>query len=138
MNINTVREILNNLHESTRKSVERIITGEVTHQIVCHGCGRVVAEMLKDGKIDPTVDANGQMWLLAFRHRLDGFLGLQCLCGNDSRLCEHEKGVRGIVQNQITKKEIETVLGKIERKPSVYPIIKGKQLIDNFSIIKTS
>lgn len=136
LGIDEVRKILNKLPEGQRKSIENIISGEVIDQVICGECGRVIAEVYKDGRIEPKLDGKGKMWLLATRNRLDGYLGFQCLCGNDSRLSEQEKGVKGIELNRVTKKDIEKVLGRVSSKPSEYIMENGEQNIDNFIIKK--
>ena len=134
MNIDDVRRILRNTPEAYRKTIENMITGDVEKQVICNDCGRHIADIYSDGKIEPVVDAKGIMWLFAYRPRLDGYFGFQCACGNDSRLCTQEKGVRGIEKNHVTPNEVKLVLGRVKKAPVVYEEKDGVQVVDNFII----
>lgn len=133
-------EILDNIKdERQRQQVKNILQSNVTHFVKCMSdkCkGRIVAEIDNNGKINPTVDKDGKMYLRAIRPRLDGYYGFQCWCGNDSRLCTAEKGVKGIEHNSVTKNDIEQVYKGLQKKPVSYPEKNGIQDIDNFRIEK--
>lgn len=130
-----LKKILANIPDSKqRKTIAEILTGKIEKNVRCNSdeCkGRIVAYIHDNGKIEPTTD-KGVMWLLAYRHRLDGYLGFQCACGNDSRLSDQEKGIDGIENNSVTKKDIEQVWENLNLKPISYPNKNRKQLIDNF------
>lgn len=130
-------EILNSIPDpAQRKAIADILKGKIIKRVKCLSdkCdGRVIAHIYDDGRITATIDS-GRMYLAASRKRLDGYIGFQCLCGNDSRLAEHEMGVEGIEMNAITKDDVEKVWDKLQSQPANYPIIKGKQIVDNFLI----
>lgn len=132
--IDEVRGILRGLPEHFQKHVERVLTGEIEFDIVCGDCGRVIGEKYKDGRIEATTDGNGVMWMLAYRPRLDGFLGFQCRCGNDSRLSGYEKGVKSIEKNKVKQKDIEAVLEKVSKNPPKYKEVGGEMEVDKFII----
>lgn len=135
---NELKNILGKITDPTqRKIISDILTGRIVKVVKCTSdqCkDRVVANIYSDNKVKPVVDEDGRMYLRAFRVRLDGYLGFQCWCGNDSRLCEAEKGVTGIENNSVQKEDIEEVLARLEAKPAKYLIKNGKQKIDNFII----
>jgi len=123
-----------------RKTVEGILYGIIVKNVRCmsKACkGRIVAHIYNDGSIKATTEKNKRgellMFLRAFRHRLDGYLGFECWCGNDSRLCEAEKGVVG---RTVDKAGLEKVHDRLQRKPANYVEKNGKILIDKFLIEK--
>lgn len=138
MRTSDVAKILENIQDPNQKrQLENILTGKIVKRIRCMSSkckGRIIGEVYTNGKINPTIQKDGLMYLRATRQRLDGFLGFQCWCGNDSRLCLAEKGVQGIEQNAITKTDLEEVWSRLQKKPVDYPIIAGKQSVDNFLI----
>jgi hypothetical protein len=130
--------ILDNITDPKQRAlIERILYKKIVKQVLCGSkeCqGRIVASIDQNNKIEPTLDNKGSMWLLAYRQRLDGYWGFQCLCGNDSRLCRQEIGVKGIEENAVTKDDLDQVWINLEKKPANYPVNNGKQNIDNFII----
>lgn len=154
MNIpnSSVRQILDNIPDTKQRDlIANILSGKIVKEVRCLNdkpwyknengkrikikpCnGRLIAHIYSDGKIRMAA-SEGKAWLRAIRYRLDGSLGFECWCGNDSRLCEAEKGVTGIEQNTVTKEDIEEVWDNLQKKPANYPISKGKQVIDGFEI----
>ena len=122
-----------------RAQIQSILQSDVVKVVKCMSkkCkGRIVAHVMSDGTIKPITDDKGFMHLRAIRPRLDGFYGFQCWCGNDSRLCEAEKGVKGIEHNAPQKKDLEEVWNRLQKEPASYPEVNGVQDIDNFRIEK--
>lgn len=102
--------------------------------LVREGCnGRVIAHVYDNGKIRMAA-SDGKAWLRATRHRLDGHLGFQCWCGNDSRLSDAEKGVEAIEHNAIDKAAIEQVYENLKTMKKEYPVEGKRQVIDGFAI----
>ena len=132
-----LKTILNNIPDfNQKKMIGDLIVGRITKNVKCMSekCnGRVVAQIYEDGKIRPSIDS-GIMWLYAYRHRLDGSLGFQCMCGNDSRLAEVEKGIKGIEENSISREDIETVYTRIETTKPSYKKTGKKLEVNNFII----
>lgn len=137
MNEELAEQILKNVNDpGQRKLIGDLIAGKVVKYVKCMSkeCkGRIIAHIMKDGRIRATTEY-GLMYLLAHRPRFDGYLGFQCLCGNDSRLCEQEKGIRGIEENCLSAEDIVKVGKRLKKKKNKYDEVNGKQLIDNFLI----
>lgn len=133
-----IQKLLENISDPKQKILlENIAYGKIIKQIKCMSkeCkGRIVAYIYNNGDIRGATNEIGEMHLRAIRHRLDGYLGFECWCGNDSRLCKEEKGVAGIENNTIQASDIELVAERIFKTNPQYPIRDKKQLIDNFLI----
>jgi len=144
--------ILNSVTEWQKREIAEILNGQIIAQVFCMsqdiydgkgknkklmkiGCkGRHIGNIYKNGQFKATIDEEEKMFCRSSRKRLDGFWGFECWCGNDSRLSNHEKGVKGIEQNSIMKEDIEKVLNRIKEYPSTYPIVKSEQEVDGFII----
>ena len=132
-------KLLDNIKDPVQRGmIQNILMNNVVKVIRCmsSSCkGRIIGNIYSDGKIAPTVDSkDGLMYMRAYRQRLDGFLGFQCWCGNDSRLCKAEIGVSGIENNAPQKSDLEQVFNRLQNKPVYYPEKDGRQDIDNFRI----
>lgn len=118
-----------------RQQLSSIMTSNEVKSIHCTSkkCkGRVIGHVLDNGNVTALTDKSGQTFLRAWRNRLDGFLGFECWCGNDSRLAPQEKGHIGA--NAPTKSDLQKVWEKVNGKPSDYKTVKGEQNIDGFVI----
>lgn len=118
-----------------RQQLAGIMTSKEVKSIHCMSdtCkGRAIGSVLDNNRVNSITDDDGKTYLRAWRHRLDGFMGFECWCGNDSRLSAQEKGHIGA--NAPTKSDLEKVWEKVTNKPSQYPVIKGKQTVDGFEI----
>lgn len=118
-----------------RQQLSSIMTSTEVKSIHCTSdkCkGRVIGHVLDNGNVTALTDKKGQTFLRAWRNRLDGFLGFECWCGNDSRLAPQEKGHIGA--NAPTKSDLQKVWEKVNGKPSDYKTVKGEQNIDGFVI----
>lgn len=118
-----------------RQQLSSIMTSNEVKSIHCTSdkCkGRVIGHVLDNGNVTAITDKKGQTFLRAWRNRLDGFLGFECWCGNDSRLAPQEKGHIGA--NAPTKSDLQKVWEKVNGKPSDYKTVKGEQNIDGFVI----
>ena len=132
-----INEMLNKLPANQRKSVLNIMNGQTIANVYCNSktCkNRLIGTIDKSNKFNAIVDKDGMMHARASRPRLDGYLGFQCWCGNDSRLASQEKGVKGIEQNAVTKNDIDQVFKNLEKSPANYEIKNNKQKIDGFTI----
>ena len=133
-------KILDNIHDLKQRSVvANILDAKFTHNIRCLSkkCkGRIIGHLDTKGKVIPTTDNKGRMFMRASRNRLDGFFGFECGCGNDSRIAEAERGVPGFINALPTKENIERVWGRLKVKPAVFIEHNGKQEIDKFLIEK--
>jgi hypothetical protein len=118
-----------------RKQLADIMNSKATHMVYCMSekCkGRLIAMILDTGAVSAISNDKGEAFLRASRHRLDGHMGFECWCGNDSRLAKQEKGHIGAVAP--SKTALEKVWQNVQNKPSEYPVVNGKQLIDGFEI----
>lgn len=138
--MNNLEKLLDNIPDlRMRKSLESIIKAKVSKRVKCMSpqCnGRIIGHIHEDGSVHEIVDPSGGIFLRASRHRLDGYMGFQCWCGNDSRLAKQEKGNAGIENNAVQRSDLEEIWDKVQREPSSYPEYAGKQRIDNFLIEK--
>lgn len=111
--------------------------------VVRTGCaGRVIAYIDESRRVDetePVANANEfynghySSGLEGSRVRLDGQLGFRCYCGNNSVLCEEEKGV--ITPARPTSDDLQKIADRLSRrKGNEYMPNKGKTNIDGFII----
>lgn len=118
-----------------RKELADIVTNKIVKEIYCTSktCkGRLIGFIYDTGSVGMTTDRKGKSYLRSSRHRLDGFMGFECWCGNDSRLAAQEKGYIGPAAP--TKSALSKVWEKVTSNPSDYPIKAGSQIIDGFLI----
>lgn len=138
MNHPSIRQILDNVPAGPmRNMLTDVLDGKVVKYIRCNSeeCqGRIIGHIYLNGNIVPITNEKGEMFMRAFRHRLDGALGFECWCGNDSRLCDAEKGVHGIEHNAVTKADLQQVWNNLQKKSVKYEEVDGKLDIDNFVI----
>lgn len=137
MNISNAQlsELFNKIPDANlKRQLENIVSGRIVKQVYCNSktCkGRHIANIMDNGQIHALTE-NGKMYMRSSRHRLDGFMGFECWCGNDSRLAEQEKGE--ISAGAPDKATLERVWEKVTGNPSKYRAVKGEQLIDGFTI----
>ena len=134
-----------------RSQLANIATGKIVKQIRClsSSCqGKIIGfiyegkheegQLYADGHIEEvtTYDKKGNLvsGLLGSRPRLDGQLGIQCACMNDSRLAEAEDGI--ITDRVPTKEDLEKVYTNLQKKPTRYIEKSGKMEVDDFIIEK--
>ena len=140
-----IQDMLGNINDPKMRSVYgRIISGDIVKQIECwsDNCkGRVIATVDSKGAVEetpPVVDPEGKNGIYSSglegsRQRFDGQIGFRCYCGNNSILCEEEKGV--ITPARPSMEDLEKIAERLERrKPNLYPVNKGKQNVDGFVI----
>jgi hypothetical protein len=72
--------------------------------------------------------------ILSVRPRMDGHLGFQCECGNDSRLCEAEKG--RISYRRPNRQQIQEILIEVKAHPTEFTETDTYKDVDGFRIIK--
>ncbi|MFA5937323.1 MAG: hypothetical protein WC822_05635, partial [Candidatus Paceibacterota bacterium] len=87
---------------------------------------------------EPRIDAKGKYGLYnsgleGSRQRLDGQWGFRCYCGNNSVLCEEEKGV--ITPARPSQADLQKIAERLShRKTNTYLPKNGKTNIDGFVI----
>lgn len=142
---NVIKDMLGNIQDPKLRSVYgSIISGKIIAQVKCMSdrCkGRVIAFIDESGKVDeaePRIDPKGKYGLYnsgleGSRPRLDGFMGFRCYCGNNSVLCEEEKGV--ITPARPSQADLEKIAERLShRKANIYLPKNGKTNIDGFII----
>lgn len=154
-------DILRNVDPSTRRSLAGILSGSLISRIYClsedqytgrgknrqlvkEGCkGRLIGLVYDNGQMDaqgnpmiqiePHTDENGFMWLRATRKRLDGFVGCECWCGNNSKIAKQEEGVLTHRGNTPTKEGLNQIFNELNAHPSNYKNINGRTVVDGFA-----
>lgn len=132
-----LKTMLGHMPPTLRRQVVDSLQGNIEFEIYCKSktCkNRLLGYILDTKKFRPVTEKDGKMYCRAIRYRLDGAIGFQCWCGNDSRLSEQEKGVGGIENNAVTSNDLNEVYARLQKKPANYPTSKGIQLVDGFAI----
>ncbi len=121
-----------------RQLLADIAIGKVAKLIHCLSTtcnNRVIGQIYANGQVHPVKDQEeDQYYLRSSRQRLDGFLGFECWCGNDSRIAPQEKGHLDRSGNPPSKEQLHTIFGRVASAPSQYPTINHIQTIDGFAI----
>lgn len=128
-----LHDLLKNHSLAEKQAIIRRLKGKIVKNVFCVCGDNPVAEIDDAGKIRETDDR-----LLAYKTRIDGFYGFQCVCGNDSRQCVQEVGLDSFGTPTPTSEDIEEALKRVKIAPSSYPIIEGSQSIDGFRIVEVS
>lgn len=122
-----------------RNQLNNIVSGKVVKQVHCQSksCqGTVIANIYVDGHIEGvnTFNKEGRLvsGLFGSRPRLDGQMGFQCACLNDSRLAEAEDGI--ITEKVPTKEDLDKVYKNLQKNPKPYQEKSGKLEVDGFII----
>lgn len=129
----TVNELLAHLPYREKQRYLKRLKNKIVKEIYCSCSDEVLAEVDTDGVVNET---DGR--LLASKIRIDGFMGFQCLCGNDSRQSTQEVGLESFGTPNPSNVDVEEALRRVKDSPSVYPIIEGVQHIDGFRIVEVS
>lgn len=102
--------------------------------LVREGCkGRHIGVIYDNGRAEPVRADDGNFYLRSTRKRLDGAIGCECWCGQDSRISEQEAGDLKFDGMPPTKQGLESIFKKIEKNPTVVEIKNGRTEIDGFA-----
>lgn len=102
--------------------------------VVREGCkGRLIGQVYDNGRSEPVRADDGNFYLRATRKRLDGAIGCECWCGQDSRISTQEAGDLKFDGQPPTKQGLESIFKKIEKNPTVVEIKNGRTEIDGFA-----
>lgn len=102
--------------------------------IIREGCnGRLIGQVYDNGRAEPVRADDGNYYLRATRKRLDGAIGCECWCGQDSRISAQEAGDLKFDGQPPTKQGLESIFSKIEKNPTVIEIKNGRTEIDGFA-----
>lgn len=78
-------------------------------------------------------DKAGQHWLRSTRMRLDGAMGVECWCGNDSRISAQEAGDLKFDGQPPSKEGLESIFKRVQENPTVVEIKNGRTVVDGFA-----
>lgn len=102
--------------------------------IAREGCkGRLIGEIYDNGRAESIADKDGNHWLRSTRKRLDGVVGCECWCGNDSRISIQEAGHLRFDGQPPTKQGLEAIFDNVKKNPTVVEIKNGRTEIDGFA-----
>lgn len=106
---------------------------ETEKYIAREGCkGRHIGVLYDNGRAEPVRADDGNFYLRATRKRLDGAIGCECWCGNDSRISKQEAGELKFDGQPPTKEGLAKIFENIQKNPTVAEIKNGKTEIDGF------
>lgn len=136
-----LKTMLETLPEDQRQVLGDIIADKITGRVHCQSkkCkGRVIAVIYDNGRIHPIASPDKKgvdvLWLRSSRNRLDGGIGFECWCGNDSRLSEEEKPHIDYNGNPPTKSGLMEIYEATSGNKDKYPWRNGTREIDGFII----
>lgn len=152
INQNVAKDMLQNIKDPQMREVYgNIISGKVVAQVRCmsDNCkGRIIGFLDDAGKISETppvlnktlakkgaksVQGIYSSGLEGSRYRLDGVMGFRCYCGNNSVLCEEEKGI--ITPARPSQEDLQKIANRLtKRTHNSYEPKNGKAEVDGFII----
>lgn len=98
------------------------------------GCkGRLIGRVYDNGRVEPVVSEDGNMYLRATRQRLDGVIGCECWCGQDSRISAQEAGHIDYSGGAPSKEGLESIFKNVQKNPTAVEIKNGRTEIDGFA-----
>lgn len=98
------------------------------------GCkGRHIGVIYDNGRAEPVRDPDGNYYLRSTRQRLDGVVGCECWCGQDSRIAPQEAGHIDFTGNAPSKEGLEGIFKNIQKNPTVVKVKSGRTEIDGFA-----
>lgn len=129
-----ILEMVKQTNPELAQQLGNIIGGNIVKQIRCNSkkCkGAVIAHIYHDGQVIEVKNSE-KSGALSTRKRFDGYIGVLCRCGNDSRLAPQEKGV---ITDQIPSKEdLHKIWDRVHENPSEYPDKNGMVEVDGFTV----
>lgn len=141
-----VEEMLKNADPQSRRLMAGILKGKFIAKIYCMSeeCdGRHIGNVLDTGerdinqnpvtRVEPVTDTDGKMYLRSTRNRLDGFMGCECWCGNDSRIAAQESEHLSDNGAAPTRDGLFAIYESIQKSPTQSVIKDGRTIIDGFA-----
>lgn len=141
---NLVADMLRNIPDpKMREQYGRLISGAIVQVVRCMSdtCnGRIIANISDAGIVtetQPELSEDGAFGLYSSglegsRLRFDGRLGFRCYCGNNSILCEEEKGI--ITPAPPSEDDLHTIALRLSKRTNIILPEVGKQTVDGFII----
>lgn len=98
------------------------------------GCkGRHIGVIYDNGRAEPVQAEDGNYYLRSTRQRLDGAIGCECWCGQDSRISAQEAGHIDYSGNAPSKQGLESIFKNVQKNPTVVEIKNGRTEVDGFA-----
>lgn len=113
------------------KGQQKFTTEEYLQREGCNG--RLIGFIYDNGQIEVPADKDGNLWLRSTRKRLDGAIGCECWCGNDSRIAAQEAGDLDYSGNQPTKEGLNNIFKRIQKNPTLIEQKGGRSIVDGFA-----
>ena len=107
---------------------------ELVKHVTRKGCnGRHIGVVYDNGRAEPIRDEDGNYYLRSTRQRLDGAIGAECWCGQDSRISAQEAGDLRFDGQPPSKEGLASIFKRIQKNPTVVEIKNGRTEIDGFA-----
>lgn len=129
-------------YHETGKNAGQLITHEEEY-LERKGCnGRLIGQLYdfgrdKNGEMvtraEPVKADDGKYYLRSTRKRLDGAIGVECWCGQDSRISAQEAGHIDFNGQPPSKEGLESIFKNVQKNPTVVAIKNGRTEIDGFA-----
>jgi hypothetical protein len=114
-----------------KKGEVKTTTEEYISRVGCKG--RHIGVVYDNGRAEPVRADDGNFYLRATRQRLDGVIGCECWCGQDSRISKQEAGDLKFDGQPPTKQGLESIFKRIQKDPTLVEIKNGRTEIDGFA-----
>lgn len=102
--------------------------------LIREGCkGRHIGVMYDNGRAEPVRADDGNFYLRSTRMRMDGAIGVECWCGNDSRISPQEAGHLKFDGQPPSKEGLEAIFKNVQKNPTVVEIKNGRTEVDGFA-----
>jgi hypothetical protein len=113
----------------------KMTTEEFLQREGCKGRQIGVIYQTADGgtRVEPIKADDGNYYLRSTRKRLDGVMGCECWCGQDSRISKQEAGHIDFTGNAPTKEGLEAIFTNIQKNPTPVEEVDGRAFIDGFA-----
>lgn len=84
-------------------------------------------------RAEPVRADDGNYYLRSTRLRMDGAMGVECWCGQDSRISAQEAGDLRFDGQAPSKEGLEAIFKRIQKNPTVVEIKNGRTVVDGFA-----
>lgn len=109
--------------------IKSILYHQDEKRIYCQSCKKEIGIVDLSGSKPRYIKESG---IMSARQRFDGEWGFECVCGNDSRIAEQEKGI--ITSSIPTKEDMNKIFNNIKKKPTKVVESATGKVIDGFVI----